>query len=169
MEGMVGDAAASLPASYEEFVAARTGALFRVALLMTRSRADSEDLLQTTLVKVYVEWDRVRDAASPDAYVRRILLNTFLSSRRLARFSREVLVHAVPDDPVHDHDHDERLSVWPHVKSLPPRQRAVIVLRYYEGLSEREIAAALGCGTGTVKSTASAAMKNLRSRMGETR
>jgi len=153
--------------SYEEFVAARSATLFRTAYLLAGSRPDAEDLLQVTLVKVYGGWSRVTRAASPEAYARRILVNAFVSSRRPARFTRERLVHTPPDDAVHDPDPDDRLDLWPLVRALPPRQRAVVVLRYYEGLSEREIAEELRIAPGTVKSTCSAALRSLRETMGE--
>lgn len=148
--------------SYEEFVVARSPALFRTAYLLTGSRADAEDLLQVTLVKVYAAWRRVVRADSPEAYARRILANAFVSSRRPARFTRERLVHSPPDAAAHDPDPDDRLALWPLVRALPPRQRAVVVLRYYEGLTEREIADTLRIAPGTVKSTASAALAALR-------
>jgi RNA polymerase sigma-70 factor (sigma-E family) len=151
--------------TYDEYVAARWTALYRTAYLLTANHADAEDLAQTTLVKAYLSWSKVTAAASPDAYVRRILTNAFVSSRRPLRISRETLVDRAPDvDVPAAHDHD-RLVLWPHVVNLPPRQRAVIVLRYYEDLSEQQIADALGCSTGTVKSNASDALKALRSRM----
>lgn len=153
--------------SYEEFVAARSATLFRTAFLLTGNRPDAEDLLQVALVKVYAGWRRVARAASPEAYARRTLVNAFLSSRRPARFTRERLVHSPPDAAAHDPDPDDRLALWPLVTALPPRQRAVVVLRYYEGLSEREIADVLGIAPGTVKSTASAALAALRLTIGE--
>lgn len=150
------------PGSYEEFVTAASGKLFRAAYLLTGSRHDAEDLLQTSLVKLYVAWRKAEAAASTGAYARRILMNTFISSRRPARFTRERLFDEVPENQVHDRDPADRLSFWPRVMALPPRQRAVVVLRYYEDLSEQEIADTLGCALGTVKSTASAAIKRLR-------
>ena len=152
-------------ASFEVFVAARSAALLRTAYLLTGSLPDAEDLLQTTLIKVYVAWPRVRAADSPDAYARRVLVNAFLSARRPARFARERLVAVPPERGTPDPDVADRLALWPVVAALPPRQRAVVVLRYYAGLSEAEIADALGCAPGTVKSTASAALKALRSRL----
>jgi RNA polymerase sigma-70 factor (sigma-E family) len=158
--------------TYEEYVAARWTGLYRTAYLLTANHADAEDLAQTALVKAYLAWSKVAAADSPDAYVRRILTNAFVSSRRPLRVSRERLVDETPeiDMPVaHDNDHHhDRLVLWPHVTALPPRQRAVVVLRYYEDLSERQIADALGCSTGTVKSTASDALKTLRSRIATT-
>jgi RNA polymerase sigma-70 factor (sigma-E family) len=152
--------------TYEEYVAARWTALYRTAYLLTGSHADAEDLAQSTLVKVYLSWAKVAGAASPDAYVRRILTNTFVSGRRGLRVARERLVDQVPDVQLAEPGEHERLLLWPHVSALPPKQRAVIVLRYYEDLSEQQIADALGCSTGTVKSNASLALSSLRTRIG---
>jgi RNA polymerase sigma-70 factor (sigma-E family) len=155
-------------ATYEEYVAARWTALYRTAYLLTGGHADAEDLAQTTLVKAYLAWSKVAAAASPDAYVRRIMANAFLSSRRPLRVARERLVEETPEVEAPAPTSEDRLVLWPHVKALPPRQRAVIVLRYYEDLSEQQIADALGCSPGTVKSNASDALRALRSRVGST-
>lgn len=151
--------------TYEEYVATRWGPLYRTAYLLTGNHADAEDLAQGTLVKAYPAWDRVAAATSPDAYVRRIMTNLFISSRRGLRVARERLVDQTPDSAVVPDDDHERLVLWPHVAALPPKQRAVVVLRYYEDLSERQIADALGCSPGTVKSNASTALRSLRSRL----
>jgi RNA polymerase sigma-70 factor (sigma-E family) len=153
--------------TYEEFVVARSAALFRTAYLLAGNQTDAEDVLQAALIKVYRKWSPVSHAASPEAYARRILVNEFLSARRLAWFRRERLVHSPPDVVVGDHSPDDRLALWPLVTALPPRQRAVVVLRYYEGLSEREIADTLQMAPGTVKSTASAALAALRQSIGD--
>src|SRR4051812_12232062 len=153
--------------TYDEYVAARWTALYRTAYLLTGNHADAEDLAQTALVKAYLSWSKVTGAASPDAYVRRILTNAFLSSRRPLRVTRERLVNAPPEPTATTTGDDDRLTLWPHIAGLPPRQRAVIVLRYYEDLSEQQIAETLGCSPGTVKSTASDALKALRARMTE--
>ena len=153
--------------TYEEFVAARAPALHRSAYLLVGNTADADDLLQTTLVKLYVAWRRAEAADSVEAYARRVMVNALLSTRRRPRWRRERLVESVPEPVGHDPDPHDRIDTWPHVVALPPRQRAVIVLRYYEGLSEKEIADALGCAPGTVKSTASAALRTLRGRMEE--
>jgi RNA polymerase sigma-70 factor (sigma-E family) len=155
-------------ATYEEYVATRWTALYRTAYLLTGSHADAEDLAQTALVKAYLAWPKVAAAASPDAYVRRILANAFLSGRRPLRVTRERLVDRTPDVQVPPAPSEDRHVLWPHVKSLPPKQRAVIVLRYYEDLSEQQIADALGCSPGTVKSNASDALRALRARIGVT-
>jgi RNA polymerase sigma-70 factor (sigma-E family) len=154
--------------SYEEYVGTRWTALYRTAYLLTGNHADAEDLAQTALVKAYLSWSKVTAAASPDAYVRRILTNAFLSSRRPLRVGRERLVDHTPDLEIPAPTHDDRLTLWPHVTALPPRQRAVIVLRYYEDLSEAQIAETLGCSPGTVKSTASDALKTLKRLVGAT-
>ena len=151
--------------TYEEYVATRWAALYRTAYLMTGNHADAEDVVQTALVKVYAAWSKVSAADAPEAYVRRILTNTFLSSRRPLRVTRERLVDRLPETSAAPTESEDRLSIWPHVASLPPKQRAVVVLRYYEDLSEQQIANALGCSTGTVKSNASLALKSLKARM----
>ena len=154
-------------ATYEEYVGARWTALYRTAYLLTANHADAEDLAQAALVKAYLAWSKVASASSPDAYVRRILTNEFLSSRRPLRVARERLVDETPEVASPAPEGDDRLVLWPHIASLPPRQRAVIVLRYYEDLSEQQIAEILGCAPGTVKSTASDALKSLHTRINQ--
>lgn len=156
--------------TFEEFVRARSGALYRTAYLLTGSRADAEDLVQVALVKLYVGWRKVDRTRSPEAYARRVLVNAFISGRRPARFTREKLVDAPPEPPggAEPADLETGLTLWPLVRELPPRQRAVVVMRYVGDLSEAEIADALGMAPGTVKSTASKALRNLKARMDET-
>ncbi|WP_028644568.1 SigE family RNA polymerase sigma factor [Nocardioides sp. URHA0020] len=156
-----------MSASYEEFVAARGPALFRTAYLLTGSRADAEDLVQVSLVKLFVSWSRAARAKSVEGYARRVLVNAYISGRRPARHTREHLVSSPPDVAMRDPEVDTALTLWPHVRALPPRQRAVIVLRYANDLSEADIAHALGCAPGTVKSTAAAALATLRQRMAD--
>jgi RNA polymerase sigma-70 factor (sigma-E family) len=151
--------------TYEEYVGARWTALYRTAYLLTASHADAEDLVQTALVKTYLSWSKVTSASSPDAYVCRILTNAFLSGRRPLRISRERLVSDTPDIEMPADVNHDRLTLWPHIAGLPPKQRAVIVLRYYEDLTEQQIADALGCSPGTVKSNASLALRSLKARM----
>lgn len=153
--------------SFEEYIAARSRALYRTAYLLSGQRVDAEDLLQTTLIKLFVGWRHASKADSPDAYARRVMLNTFISGRRPQRFRRERLV-ASPVEPTAIHPPPNvRGDLWPLVLALPPRQRAVVVLRFYEDLSEREIADVLNIAPGTVKSTAAAAMKSLRQRLSQ--
>lgn len=150
--------------SFEEYAAATWPSLYRRAYLLSGNHADAEDLAQETLVKVQAAWTRVSRAESSEAYVRRILTNTFLSSRRARGRRPELLVGEDPPEPdvAPPAGPEDRLALWPHVRALPPRQRAVIVLRYYEQLSEAEIADTLGCSRGTVKSTAHRALHHLR-------
>lgn len=151
------------PPTFESYAAQAWPQLYRAAYLLTGQHADAEDLAQQTLLKAHQSWATVSAAGSPAAYVRRMLTNTFISQRRPRRHRLEVLAEWMPEDATH-HDHvlEDRMQLWPHVLALPPRQRAVMVLRYYEGLSEREIADALDCAPGTVKASAHRALKTLR-------
>ena len=147
---------------FAEFVAARWAALYRLSYLLAASPAAAEDLLQTSLEKAYVRWGRIGGMEHAEAYVRRIIANTYLSGRRRAWVREE------PRDRMPESANSvevallDRALLWPLVCALPARQRAVIVLRYYEDLSEAEIATTLGCARGTVKSQSSAAMRSLR-------
>lgn len=152
---------------FREFVAALSPSLLRTAYLMTGTRADAEDLLQTALAKAYVSWRRVRAADSPEAYVRRVMLNARTSSWRRRRVDAtpyaELPERAGSDAYAQTDLHD---ALWRALGTLGRRQRAVLVLRYYEQLSEAEIADALGISVGTVKSQASRALASLRSNAG---
>jgi RNA polymerase sigma-70 factor (sigma-E family) len=153
---------------FTAFARAHSGTLFRTAYLMTGDYQRSEDLLQATLVRVYQHWSRVEVMERPVAYARKVLVNQANSWWR-RRSSRE-LPSASVDDPSwsgHDDDVAEHDRVWRAVLSLPPRQRAVMVLRYYEDLSEFDIAEALGMAPGTVKSNAHAAQRRLAQLLGE--
>lgn len=150
---------------FTEYAAAAWPALYRRAYLLAGQHADAEDIAQQTLIRVRRHWAKVLKADSVDAYVLRILTNVFLSSRRPARVSRELLT--VVPEPVSDPPEDLRGVLWPHICSLPDRQRAVLVLRFYEDLPEREIADVLGVTAGTVKSTAHKALANLRTALGK--
>lgn len=150
---------------FEEYVAARWSSLGRLALLLTASEHAAQELVQETLEKVYLAWPRIVDMDAPDAYVRRIMVNSLATHHRRAHRRREVTVAEPPDQarpPTHEAAVEDHDLLWPLVCALPTRQRAVVVLRYYEDLSEREIAEALGCSAGTVKSTAHDAMAALR-------
>ena len=154
--------------TFEQFVTARWSALCRTAYLLTGQPLDAEDLVQTTLVKAYASWSRISRTEAPDAYVRRMLVNEFLSATRRQKRARDYARRQPSVLPVSDHAAAvlERVGVWEHVMGLPPRQRAVIVLRFYEDLSERQIAEVLGCAPGTVKSQTSAALRSLQTRIG---
>jgi RNA polymerase sigma-70 factor (sigma-E family) len=153
---------------FTRYVEARSAALLRTAVfLCAGDRSAAEDLVQSTLVKAYVSWARVRDEQKRDVYVRRILVRE--SYRRGPARARDI-AHGteVGDRPAPSHNHDDHLSLFPELAALPRQQRAVVVLRYYEDLSEREIAEALGVSTGAVKSHASRALATLRARLCDT-
>jgi RNA polymerase sigma-70 factor (sigma-E family) len=146
---------------FDEFVVTRSSGLLRTAYLLTHDWALAEDLLQTSLAKAWFAWGRLDD--DPAAYVRKILVNTYASWWR-RRWRGETPTESLPDahgpDPgsqVDDHD-----ELWRALGRLPRRQQAVLVLRYYEDLTEAQVAATLGIATGTVKSQASKALARLR-------
>jgi RNA polymerase sigma-70 factor (sigma-E family) len=158
-----GDVGAASHDEFAGFVAARRAALLRAALMLTTDRSDAEDLLQAALTRTYLAWERINDRAALDGYVRRAMVNINISWWRRRRL-KEYPTDELPDMPVADHSghselHDtlERL-----LDRLPARQRTAVVLRYYEDLTENEIAETLGVSVGTVKSTVSRAMAKLR-------
>jgi len=150
---------------FTEFVRRRAPALLRTAYQLTGDHGHAEDVLQTALAKVYVSWDRIRSRQAVDAYVRKTLVTTAMSWWR-QRYRREEHLSGteLPDlgVPAGTDQVDERARVWRCVQALPKRQRAVIVLRYYEDLTEPETAAVLGCAVGTVKAHAHRAIAQLR-------
>ena len=156
-------------ADFGEFVQASLPGLLRYGHALTGNPHDAADLVQGVLEKIGARWSRVlRKTGDPLAYIRRSMANAHISRWRRTR--RENLVAAVPDAAiVVDNDPFEHEPLWRALRDLPPRQRAVIVLRYYEGLSEVEIAQTLGISAGTVKSQASKAIGSLRKKMGEGR
>lgn len=144
---------------FEEYVAARRAALLRTAYLLTGQHADAEDLVQVALVKAVPRWARIAD--DPEPYVRRILVNENVSRWRARRW-REVHTDTLPERPAAGGDRDAALVLRDALAQLAPRQRAVIVLRYFEDLTERETADVLGVRIGTVKSQARDALARLR-------
>jgi len=154
---------------YVEFVRARTPALLRTARLLTAGDGQAaEDLVQTAVTHGFVKRGRIRDSGAIEAYVRRILVHAAVRRSR-DRWRRHVELLEPADQ---DSDPDcvggvaDRLVVLAALRVLPPRQRAVVVLRYYDDLSEAQIAAALGCSRGAVKSHSSRALKTLRRLLG---
>jgi RNA polymerase sigma-70 factor (sigma-E family) len=150
--------------AFGEYVRARSQALLRAAQAMTGNRADAEDLLQATLVKAYQSWDRIDDPAALDTYVRRVMVNTHISGwrrRRVDEYPTDELPDApTGEDPTGESDlHD---VVQRAIDRLPRQMRAAVMLRYYDDLTEPEVAAALGVSVGTVKSTVARAVAKLR-------
>ena len=159
---------------FSDYMAARQPSLLRTAYLLTGDRHTAEDIVQTALAKLYLSWDRVQSHESVDGYVRRIIINENNSLWRRPWKRREHVTDVLPEDasphghaagPRSGHDAD----LWALVRTLPTKQRAAVVLRYYEELSEAETAAVLGVSVGTVKSQTSRALAALRTRADDLR
>jgi len=144
-------------ATFDEFVAARSRALLRTAYLLTHDHALAEDLLQTALAKAWFAWRRID--GNPEPYVRRILVNTYASWWR-RKWNGEHPTDELPERATADPA--EPTDLWQAMERLPRRQRAVVVLRYFEDLTEAQTAELLGCSVGTVKSQCSKALAKLR-------
>ncbi len=148
---------------FEEFVIARRPALLRTAYLLTGSNEDAEDLVQTAFIKCVPKWAKIADR--PEPYVRQVLARESISRWRTRRWRESVAEH-LPEDPGHETSNDdttnERIVLREALRCLAPRQRAVIVLRYYEDLTEKQTADHLGIAVGTVKSQARDALARLR-------
>ncbi len=165
--GFVGDdresRASDDDAAFRDYVLARGTALLRMAVMLTGNQADAEDLVQAALANTFLAWDKINDRAALDAYVRRAMVNTHISwwrRRRLEEFPTDQL----PDQAVADHarESDTAEVVRRALDRLPERMRAAVMLRYFEDMTEPEIAALLGVSLGTVKSTVSRAVARLR-------
>jgi RNA polymerase sigma-70 factor (sigma-E family) len=151
--------------TYEEFVNSRLPALLRYALMLSGDPHTAADIVQETMIRVHIKWRQVTRAEAPERYVRRMLTNVYLDWQR-GSWLRRVTLRAVPDEPPPSPDHAERSAerdhVWALLAGLPRRQRAALVLRYYEGLADQEIADVLGCAVGTVRGHISRALATLR-------
>jgi RNA polymerase sigma-70 factor (sigma-E family) len=163
---------AEVTVTYEEFADSRLSALLRYAVMLTGDPATAQDLVQETMVRVQLNWRRVAGSDSPDGYVRKILTNQFIDLRR-GSWWRRVLLRADPDPAVpvvsdHADESAERDRMWSLLTKLPRRQRAALVLRYYEDLPDQAIADILGCPVGTVRSAISRGLGTLRAELVET-
>lgn len=153
---------------FAAWMAARQPAMLRTAYALTGDAHAAEDLVQNALAKIYLAWGRLADRGNLDGYARTVLVNEHRSAWRRPWRRRELTTAEPPDQPAPDTPYDgERAAVWALVATLPPQRRAVIVLRYYEGLSEAETAALLGISTGTVKSQSSRALAALRTHLAD--
>ncbi|MCU1538614.1 MAG: polymerase, sigma-24 subunit, subfamily [Humibacillus sp.] len=150
---------------FDAFVATHSTGLVRTAYLLTHDRGLAEDLVQTSLAKAWFAWGRIE--GHPHAYVRRVMVNTYSSWWR-RRWNGEVATETLPEGAGHrgpgagTADVEARTDLWTALARLPKRQRAVVVLRYYEDLSEADTAEIMQCSVGTVKSQASKALAKLR-------
>lgn len=148
---------------FDDFVAARSGRLLRTAYLLTHDHALAEDLLQTALTKAWFAWGRID--GNPEPYVRQIIVHTFASWWRRkwnGEHATDELPERTSDGSDLAGDSSQSHDLWTALGRLPKRQRAVVVLRFYEDLTEAETARLLGCSVGTVKSQTSKAMAKLR-------
>ena len=155
-------------AAFEDFVRGRAGALLRTAYLLTGDRHTAEDLLQEVLERMYLRWPRIDE---PEAYARRALLNRATNRWRLRRRRPEAPMPAGTDPPAPDHADGVAVqtTVVAALRTLPPRQRAVVVLRYLDDLSESDVAHLLGCSVGTVKSHGARGLARLRTALAQVR
>ena len=158
----------SRDAEFSQYVAAHRSRLVRTARLLTAGdHAGAEDVVQATLTRLYVHWPRVRRADDPVAYGVRALTNAFLDEQRRAHRRRELLTDDTPDRAAPTVDQEMRSAVLEALQELPPRQRAVVVLRHFLEYDVAAAALALGCAQGTVKSQNAKALSKLRARLAD--
>jgi RNA polymerase sigma-70 factor (sigma-E family) len=149
--------------AFTDFVREQRGGLVRSAMLLSGDRHRAEDLVQATLVKLYLAWDRIPPGVH--AYARRVMVNAFIDERRRPFFRRERLVDRVPEPepgPADGGGNAVQDAAWAALARLPPRMRAAVILRHVDGLTVAETADALGCEEGTVKSQTSRGLALLR-------
>lgn len=157
-------------AEFADFALSRGSALHRAAFLIVGDAQLAQDLVQEALTKTYVAWPRLRDPRNAEAYCRKAITTTAISWFRRKGWRNERPTEHLPEDGlVHEHESRfaEQDAVWTALLGLPPRQRAALVLRYYEDLTEAQTAEAMGCAVGTVKSQVSAALAKLRDALGD--
>jgi RNA polymerase sigma-70 factor (sigma-E family) len=154
-------------AEFSEFMYSRWLQLVRLGYVLTGDRGLAEDLAQTALARAYSSWPQLRRAGDPDAYVRRVMVNANRSRFRKRRVA-EQLTGAVPEPPPADATRasDDRVALLAALMGLPPRQRSVVMLRFWLDMTETQVAEELGCSVGTVKSQASRALTTLRASSG---
>jgi RNA polymerase sigma-70 factor (sigma-E family) len=146
-------------AEFDAFVVACSPRLLRTAYLLVGERHLAQDLVQTALAKSWFAWKRIQ--GNPEPYVRKVMVTTATSWWQ-RRWHGEVPTETILEEGRADSSSDDRVDVWRAIEHLPPRQRAVVVLRFYEDLTERQVADVLGCSVGTVKSQCAKALAKLR-------
>ena len=151
---------------FSEFVEAAWPGLYRTAFLMLGDHQLAEDLVQTTLTKTYASWGKVREPAAAVGFARVVLGNTAASWFRRRSWRNERPTETLPEAASHP-DHSDRPAVIDALRTLPPRMRAVVVLRYFDDLSVREVAHALSISEGTVKSQTAHALDRMRVQLGD--
>jgi RNA polymerase sigma-70 factor (sigma-E family) len=152
--------------TFDEYLRYRLGPLLRFATVVTCNPHLAEDVVQEVLARAHPRWNHLARLEQPDAYLKRMVVNEYLSWRRRAArvvaVDLSTLLAAAPSAPDHAVIISERADLIGRIAALTPKQRAVIALRYYDGRTDAEIAAVLGCGEGTVRSHASRALATLR-------
>ncbi|WP_020669566.1 SigE family RNA polymerase sigma factor [Amycolatopsis nigrescens] len=153
---------------FARYFGERAHSLRATAFLLCGDWHHAEDITQQSLLKLYLAWPRLSRHDALDAYARKIVLRTFLAERRRPWRRRENLTELPPETAGDDGEHgsEQRMLVLHALRAVPPKQRAVLVLRYWNDLSVEETAAALGCSTGTVKSQSTRGLTTLRQRLG---
>lgn len=157
--------ASTRDSEFMEFVRARSLALRRTAYLLCGDWAAGDDLVQESLAKVYVAWPRIAASQAVESYTRTTLLRTYLNEKR--KWRREVNYGEVPEHPTDDQDSALTVTLSALLRELPSKQRAVLVLRFYQDLSVPQIAEELGIPEGTVKSQLSRGLATMRIRLDE--
>jgi RNA polymerase sigma-70 factor (sigma-E family) len=153
-------------AEFADFVATRMASLRRLAILLCHDWHRADDLVQAAITRLYVHWPKAKAADNIDAYVRAILVREFVTERGSSWVRRVTLSGQVPDGPAAGPDSETSLDLQAAIASLPPRQRAVLVLRFYCDLPVEQAARALGCAPGTIKSQTAKALSALRTALG---
>jgi RNA polymerase sigma-70 factor (sigma-E family) len=149
--------------TFDEFTTTHLRAVLAFAGVLTGQRATAEDIAQEVLLRAYARWDKIGCLDRPEFYVRKMVLNEFLSwQRRSRRMILTADAESASGEPDHAVQFTERAALLAELSRLPRRQRAVIVLRYYEGRSDAEIAELLGCAPSTIRSYATRALATLR-------
>jgi RNA polymerase sigma-70 factor (sigma-E family) len=154
-------------AAYVEYVTGKALWFRRVAFLLCRDLDRADDLVQTSITKLYADWGRIRNVENLDGYARTVIVNTFLAEQRSPWWKRVTLGHEpeFEETGAEPEDLDLSIDLGEALAAVPPRQRAVLVLRFYCDLSVQEAAAVLGCSTGNVKSQTSRGLSTLRNHL----
>ena len=153
--------------TFEEFAEARLHALLRYAIMLTGDRELGQDIVQDVMIRVHGRWSHIESRDMPEKYIRRAIVNAYVSWRRRWSVRNLVSFSAPPERPTPESSHEgiEHSELWQRMASLGPRQRAVVVLRFYEGFTDVEIAELMGCTVSTVRSQMSRALAQLRAGM----
>ncbi|KAA2261666.1 SigE family RNA polymerase sigma factor [Solihabitans fulvus] len=154
-------------ADFSDYFDRRVDSVRFTAYLLCGDWHEAEDLTQAAFLKLYLAWHRLSRGPGLDAYTRRVVVRTFLADRRRLWRKREHLTDSPPEPGLGDAQPEDRLVLWQALSAVAPKQRAVLVLRYWNDLSVEDTAAALKCSPGTVKSQSAKGLATLRQRLGD--